>query len=90
MVLILPPRHVQPHFADHGLGDAHVDAIDPREVDTADAMQFLPQVKPRRMAARLPPPLGTGASLRGWCRGRRLGVGLGLAELGGEALQLIL
>jgi hypothetical protein len=36
-VLIFPPCHVEPDFADDGLGDADVDPVDPGEIDAADA-----------------------------------------------------
>ena len=43
VVLVLPARHLQADFADHGLGDPDVDAIDPGQVDAADAVQFTTQ-----------------------------------------------
>ena len=46
-------------FADDGLGHADIDAVDPGQVDAADAVQFMTQVKLRGMAARFPPSLGT-------------------------------
>ena len=85
-MLVLPAKHVESDLADEGLRNAHIDPVDLCEVDSADALQFPPKVKLRRMTARLPPPLRPGASLGRCCRGR----GLGVAELGGEALQLVL
>jgi hypothetical protein len=57
----LPARHLQADFADHGLGRADIDAVDPGEVDAADAVDFTTQVELQGMAARLPAPLGAGA-----------------------------
>src|ERR1700704_2295680 len=62
VVLVLPTRHIQADLADHGLGDPDVDAIDPGQVDAADAVQFTTQIKLRSMAARLPAPLEASAS----------------------------
>jgi hypothetical protein len=61
MRLGLPACHIQADLADDGLGYADIDAVDPGQVDAADAVQFAAQVKLRRMAARFPPPLGTRA-----------------------------
>jgi hypothetical protein len=36
VVLVLPARHVQTDFTDDGLRDAHIDAINPRQVDPAN------------------------------------------------------
>jgi hypothetical protein len=36
----VPARHIQADFADNGLGDADIDAVNPSEVDAADAVQF--------------------------------------------------
>ena len=41
----LPARHVHADFADEGLGDADIDAVDAGQVDAADAVQFPAQVK---------------------------------------------
>src|SRR4029453_10335402 len=54
VVLVLPARHVEPAFADKGLRDADVDAIDAREIDATDSVQLSPQVELRRVAADLP------------------------------------
>jgi hypothetical protein len=54
VVLVLPPRHVEPDFADEGLRDADVDAVDPRKIDAADPVQLSPQVELGRVTARLP------------------------------------
>jgi hypothetical protein len=35
-----PARHIQADFADDGLRHADIDAVDPGEVDAADAVQF--------------------------------------------------
>jgi hypothetical protein len=88
MVLVLPARHVEADFADHGLGDANIDPIDPREVDTADAMEFTAQIELRGMAARLPAPLGTGAQRIARGRGRVLACGCRVSDLVGEAAQV--
>ncbi len=53
----LPARHVHADFADEGLGHADIDAVDPGQVDAADAVQFMAQIKLWRMAPRLPAPL---------------------------------
>ena len=61
MRLGLPAHHVHADFADEGLGDADINAVDPGQVDAADAMKFMAQVKLRRVAARFTAPLGTRA-----------------------------
>ena len=58
MRLGLPARHIHADFADEGLGHADINAVDPGQVDAADAMQFTAQVKLRRVAARFTAPLG--------------------------------
>jgi hypothetical protein len=55
MRLGLPTRHIHAHFADEGLRHADIDAVDPGQVDAADAVQFPAQVKLRCMAAELSP-----------------------------------
>ena len=50
-----------------------VDAVDPGQVDAADAVQFMAQVELRRMAARLPAPLGPRAPRLVGGRVRRVG-----------------
>ena len=50
-----------------------VDAVNPGQVDAADAVQFMAQVELRRMAARLPAPLGPRAPRLVGGRVRRLG-----------------
>jgi len=57
----LPACHVHADFADEGLSHADIDAVDPSQVNAADAVQFTAQVKLWRMAARLPAPLGSRA-----------------------------
>src|SRR5262245_41382688 len=57
MVFGGPPRHIETDFADHGLGDADVDAIDPREVDAADAVEFATEIELRGMTAGVSSPL---------------------------------
>ena len=51
----LPACHVHVDFADEGLGHADIDAVDPGQVDAADAVQLTAQVKLWRMAY---PPSG--------------------------------
>src|ERR1700682_5090027 len=70
----LPARHLQPDFADDGLTDAHIDAIDSGQVDAGDAVEFAAQVKLRRMTAGFAAP--SWPRLR-WRRGRG---GLGLSR----------
>lgn len=53
MVLVGPAGHVEADFADECLGHADIDAVDAREVDAADPVQFPAQVKLRGMAARV-------------------------------------
>ena len=38
--LSFPTRHIQADFAEDGLGHADIDAVDPGQVDAADAVQF--------------------------------------------------
>jgi hypothetical protein len=49
--LRLPPRHIEADLADDGLRHGDIDAVDPDEVDAADAVQFTAHVKLRGMAA---------------------------------------
>jgi hypothetical protein len=58
MRLGVPAGHIQSDFTDDRLGDADIDAIDPRQVDTGDAVELPAQVELRGMAA------GCTASLR--------------------------
>ena len=50
----LPARHIDADFTDDGLRHPDIDAIDAREVNAADAVQFVAQVELRRVAAGLP------------------------------------
>ena len=86
MVLVLPARHIQTDFADDGLGDADVDPIDPRQVDTADAVEFAPEVELRRMTACLSSAFDVRPCLRGSGTGRVRRVG----RLVGEDLEMLL
>src|SRR5262245_32982119 len=54
VMLILPAGHIEADLADDGLRDAHVDAVDAREVDAGDPVQLSPQVKLWRVTACLP------------------------------------
>ena len=54
MVFVLPPGHVEADFADDGLRDADIDPVDPREVDSADAMQFATEIELRVRLANIP------------------------------------
>ena len=42
--------HIDPDFADDGLGDADINAVYPGQVDAADALQFLAEINLRSMA----------------------------------------
>ena len=84
MRLGLPARHVHADFADDGLGDADVDAVDAGQVDAADAVQFTAEVELGRVAAGLPSPLGRR------CGGGRGGSPSGrVGHLVGDALQML-
>ena len=48
MRLGLPARHIHTHFADDGLRHADIDAVDPGQVDAADAVQVPTQIRLRR------------------------------------------
>ena len=58
VLLGLPATHIQADFADHGLRDADVDAIDPCQVDPADAVEFATEIELRRMTASFSASLG--------------------------------
>ena len=90
VVLVPPARHVEPDLADEGLCDADVDAVDPGEIDAADAGEFAAQVELWGMAARLPPALGPGAPSRGRRHGGLVTRGELVGRLVGEAFQMIL
>lgn len=74
MRLGVPARHIQADFADERLGHADIDAVDPGQVDAADAVEFTPQVKLWRMAPRFPTSLAPRAPrlLRGCLGGLRV------------------
>jgi hypothetical protein len=42
VVFVLPVRHIQADFTHHGLCDADVDPINPRQVNPADAVELVP------------------------------------------------
>jgi len=88
--LVLPWSHVHADFADDGLGDDDVDAVDPREVDAADPLELAAEVELRGMALRLFVPLGP--ACRGVRRSRRCRCGRrargGGGKLGREALEM--
>jgi hypothetical protein len=84
----LPARHIHADFADDGLSHADIDAVDPGQVDAADAVQFTAQVKLRGMASRFSSPLGPRAQPLSRCRWRRLAIGGRVGHLVGDALQM--
>ena len=61
MRLAFPARHIQADFADDGLGHADIDAVDPGQVDAADAVQFPAQVKLRAWLPAFRRPFGARA-----------------------------
>jgi hypothetical protein len=63
MRLGLPPRHIHADFADDGLGDGDIDAVDASQVDAANAVQLAAQIKLRRVAARFASPVPTEKSV---------------------------
>jgi DNA replication protein DnaC len=67
MVLVRPARHVESDFADDGLRDADIDAVDAGQIDAADALQLARQVELRRVTARLPAAFGVRLTMRGGC-----------------------
>jgi hypothetical protein len=73
-----PAGHVEAHFADEGLGDPDIDAVDAREIDAADAGEFVPQIKLRRLRSRL----------AGRPAGRRLRGVAGGARFVGDGVQV--
>jgi hypothetical protein len=77
MGLGLPAGHVEADFADQGLGDADIDAVDAGEIDATDAGELVPEIKLRRLRSRL----------AGRPAGRRRGVD-GVARLVGHGVQV--
>jgi hypothetical protein len=53
-----PLAHIQAHFRYDGLRNHHIDAIDAREVDPADPVQFTTQIELRRIPTSLLTRLG--------------------------------
>lgn len=50
MRLCVPATHVQSHFADHRLRYQHADAINPRQIHSADAIELAAEIKAGRVA----------------------------------------
>ena len=42
-----PPAHVQSYFADERLGHHHIDVVDPRQIHSCDALQFIGEMEMR-------------------------------------------
>ena len=84
MVLVGPARRVKADFADHGLCDADVDAVNPGQVDPADAVEFVTEIELGSMTASFSSPFRPCTPrIWGWRRGW-FAVG-GRAHLVGEA-----
>jgi hypothetical protein len=49
-----PSVHIQPDFADNGLANHDIDAVDPRQIYPADALEFTAEIKIRCMTLRPP------------------------------------
>jgi len=58
VMLVLPAGHVESNFADDGLRDADINAVDARQIDAADPLQFAAQVELRCVTASLPATFG--------------------------------
>ena len=61
-----PSAHVKPDFADNGLGDHDIDAVDPGQIYPADALEFTAEIEVRCMTLRLLVSFGCSRRLRGW------------------------
>ena len=47
MRLGFPSAHVESHFTDERLSDHHIDAVDPRQIHSRDALQFIGEMEVR-------------------------------------------
>jgi hypothetical protein len=62
----LPSAHIQPDFADDGLGDHDIDTVDPGQIYAADALEFTAEIEIRGMTLRLLVSFGCSRCLRSW------------------------
>ena len=57
-MFVVPAGHIKADFADHGLCDADVDAIDPCQVNAANAVELATEIELRGMTSSFSSPLG--------------------------------
>ena len=67
MRLGFPSAHVESHFTDKRLSDHQIDAVDPRQIHSRDALQFIGEMKVRMILVLLS-LLFRGQVFLRWCR----------------------